>query len=157
MHWLRVEERIVFKLILLTFKCFHKVAPESLCNLITIRSAEHFLLNNVYLDTSYGRRTFTYCAPRYWKALPYEIRSEIRLESFKSKRTIMSINSKGAGKKCIPKGAISTWHVPFCLQCYNSTLGCQNSNLTAVLKTTRCKLTIRSRWYVNNGTYLEDI
>ena len=83
LHWLRVEERIVFKLILLTFKCFHKVAPESLCNLITIRSAEHFLLNNVYLDTSYGRRTFTYCAPRYWNALPYEIRSEIRLEPFK--------------------------------------------------------------------------
>ena len=83
LHWLRVEERIIFKLLLLTFKCFHKIAPESLCNLITISSAEHFLLSNVYLDSTYGRRTFMYCAPRYWNALPLEIRSEARLESFK--------------------------------------------------------------------------
>ena len=83
LHWLRVEERIIFKLLVLTFKCFHNVAPNSLCELITIWSVDNFLLKNVYLDSSYGRRSFTYNAPRYWNALPFDIRSEIRLDHFK--------------------------------------------------------------------------
>ena len=83
LHWLRVDERIIFKLLILTFKCFHGTAPNSLSELITIRNAENFLLNNVYLDSSYGRRSFTYNAPRYWNALPFDIRSEVRLDHFK--------------------------------------------------------------------------
>ena len=83
LHWLRIEERIVFKLLVLTFKCIHKIAPESLCDLITIRSSEQFLLKSIYLDTNFGRRSFSYNSPRYWNALPFEIRSEIRLDNFK--------------------------------------------------------------------------
>ena len=37
LHWLKVEERIIFKLLVLTFKCFHKIAPDMLSNLISIR------------------------------------------------------------------------------------------------------------------------
>ena len=83
LHWLRVEERIIFKLLVLTFKCFHEIAPESLSSLISIRNPAAFLLNNVYLDSDYGRRSFTYCAPRYWNALPFNVRSVNSLDTFK--------------------------------------------------------------------------
>ena len=93
LHWLPVEERIVFKLLIMTFKCIYKIAPHSLCSLITIRNAEQLLLKNVYLDTNYGRRTFTYTAPRYWNALPLEIRVETRLDTFKRLTKHMLFNN----------------------------------------------------------------
>ena len=77
----------------MTFKCIYKIAPHSLCSLITIRNAEQLLLKNVYLDTNYGRRTFTYTAPRYWNALPLEIRVETRLETFKRLTKHMLFNN----------------------------------------------------------------
>ena len=35
LHWLPIEERIVFKILLLTFKCLNGLAPPYLCDLIT--------------------------------------------------------------------------------------------------------------------------
>ena len=84
LHWLRVEERIIFKILTLTFKCFHNSAPVCLQDLISVRSADAFLLNNVYLNSVPGRRSFAYCSPRYWNALPYKIRSANNLDTFKS-------------------------------------------------------------------------
>lgn len=83
LHWLRVEERVVFKLLVMSFKCFHKTAQECLYELLTIRSVDSFLFNLIYLDSDFGRRSFSYAAPRYWNALPIEIRSANTLDSFK--------------------------------------------------------------------------
>ena len=83
LHWLPVEERIIFKLLTLTFKCFHKTAPQCLIELIKVNSAAEFTLHYVYLDSCYGRRSFKYCAPRYWNALPFNIRSCCNLDTFK--------------------------------------------------------------------------
>ena len=83
LHWLRVEERVIFKLLVMSFKCFHKTAPECLYELLTIRSVDSFLFNLIYLDSDFGRRSFSYAAPRYWNALPIEIRSANTLDSFK--------------------------------------------------------------------------
>ena len=99
LHWLRVEERIIFKLLTLTFKCYHGIAPDHLCNLITIRDAEHFVLQNVYVQNLYGRRTFMYNAPRYWNALPIDVRSEIRLEVFKRLTKHLLFNNFGDLKR----------------------------------------------------------
>ena len=59
------------------------MAPECLESLISIRDRDNCLLNNVYLNSNYGRRSFTYAAPRFWNALPYHIRSSVSLETFK--------------------------------------------------------------------------
>ena len=86
LHWLPVEQRIIFKLLVFTYKIINNLAPECLNNLISVRSADAFLLNNVYLDSNYGRRSFTYSAPRFWNALPQDIRMATSIEIFK-KRT----------------------------------------------------------------------
>ena len=83
LHWLRVEERIIFKLLSIVFKSFHRIAPEAILELVSVNSVDACLLNVVYLDSSYGRRSFSYAAPRYWNALPLEIRSANNISSFK--------------------------------------------------------------------------
>ena len=83
LHWLPVEQRIIFKLLTLTYKILYGLAPESLSSLLSISRADTFLLNYVYLNSTYGRRSFSYAAPRYWNALPQSIRLSSNLEGFK--------------------------------------------------------------------------
>ena len=42
------------------------MAPECFTSLISVRDHENFLLHNVYLNSSYGRRSFKYIAPRFF-------------------------------------------------------------------------------------------
>lgn len=83
LHWLPVEQRIIFKLLVLTYKIVNGIAPQVLCSLISLRNEGELLLDNVYLNTNYGRRSFTYAAPRYWNALPINIRRANSVDAFK--------------------------------------------------------------------------
>ena len=83
LHWLPVEQRIIFKILLLTYKILNGIAPDCLASLLTVRRADEFLLKNVYFDSVYGRRRFAYVAPRYWNALPFHIRSAQNIDTFK--------------------------------------------------------------------------
>lgn len=85
LHWLPVEQRIVFKMLVLTFKIIHGLAPDCLSSLINVRCPTTYILKNVYLDSKYGRRSFTYAAPRYWNALPSAVRTATSVESFKQR------------------------------------------------------------------------
>ena len=53
LHWLPVKKRILFKILLLTYKCVHCLAPEYLCSLVTplqnnrvLRSNSNEILNS---------------------------------------------------------------------------------------------------------------
>ena len=83
LHWLPIEKRIIFKLLTFTYKILHGMAPECFASFISIRDNDNLLLHNIYLNSSYGRRSFTYTAPRFWNALPFNIRSSVSLEIFK--------------------------------------------------------------------------
>ena len=83
LHWLPVENRIVFKLLTFTFKILNGMAPECFASFVSIRDNDNYLLHNVYFNSSYGRRSFTYTAPRFWNALPFNIRSCTSLSTFK--------------------------------------------------------------------------
>ena len=83
LHWLPVEKRIVFKILVFTFKITHGIAPQCLSGLISFRNKDALVLNLTFFDTNYGRRSFSYAAPRFWNALPYDIRFARNLETFK--------------------------------------------------------------------------
>jgi hypothetical protein len=85
LHWLRINERITFKLLVLTFKCMNDMAPVELSALLHNSSSINRTLHYTFMDTVYGRRSFQYVAPRLWNALPFTIRSSNSLENFKSK------------------------------------------------------------------------
>ena len=90
LHWLPVDLRIQFKILLLTFKCIHGQAPVYLSNLITVhnpvrhlRSANSLLLDQPRRRTKTGARTFSYAAPLLWNQLPLSVRRSESVNHFK--------------------------------------------------------------------------
>ena len=82
LHWLRVPERIEFKIILLCHKCIIGSAPSYLRDLLApyypernLRSSEGLLLVGKKARLrSYGDRAFSCAAPRLWNRLPHNLR-----------------------------------------------------------------------------------
>ena len=80
LHWLPVQQRVLFKVVILTYQAYHKTAPSYLCDLITpysnscnLRSNNQLLLASCQPRTklkTYGERSFQYAAPNEWNNLP---------------------------------------------------------------------------------------
>ena len=85
-HWLTVEKRVYFKYLVLIWKCLNNKAPDGLSAKIKIQSACNMLLDpSCFLPfSSYGRRSFSYLAPRVWNSLSWQLRICPELNSFKS-------------------------------------------------------------------------
>ena len=96
LHWLPIHSRIVFKILLLTFKILHGTAltylellislmPQSCYNLRrssdTLLPKQPSFISKATLDD----RSFTWAAPKLWNALPFEVRDSKSLDIFKSK------------------------------------------------------------------------
>jgi len=91
LHWLPVEYRIQYKILLLTHQCLHGKAPSYLSSLLhvyepprSLRSAEQYLLkeHKMRLKT-YGDRAFSSCAPRLWNSIPLNLRMCKETNTFK--------------------------------------------------------------------------
>ena len=89
LHWLPIKQRIVYKVLLLTFKCIIKKAPMLLISLLTVNSNSRHantLSTNIYYPlNSNGQRAFSYYAPKLWNALPLNMRNIELLPEFKAK------------------------------------------------------------------------
>ena len=79
LHWLPVHQPAEFKILCLTFKVIHGIAPIYLSQLLSLRSTSRTLRRNSRSETHlyqpisstvfYGDRAFSVCAPRLWNAL----------------------------------------------------------------------------------------
>ena len=87
LHWLTVEQRVAFKLLLLVFKCLNQSAPSTLIDVLHVKDNNTMLLevNSFFPLSEFGRRAFRYSAPRLWNCLPVSIRTLEGVESFKAK------------------------------------------------------------------------
>ena len=94
LHWLPVSKRIIFKLMLITFKSVNLMAPKYLTDLLqayrpgrSLRSsADHLRLKERRFRTdSYGGRPFSVCAPVLWNRIPLKVRESPSLDVFKSR------------------------------------------------------------------------
>ena len=86
-HWLTVERRIYFKYLILTWKCLNSKAPVGLSSKLQLESASNMLLDTscFFPYSNYGRRAFSYQAPRVWNSLPLDLRTCPVLKSFKAR------------------------------------------------------------------------
>ena len=99
LHWLRIEERIVYKLLILTFKAFiDRTAPLYLCELIeqqkSSTNTRTRLANDAFLlklpppsrncSDTFFERSFTYGAPYEWNKLDERVRRLSNFNMFKS-------------------------------------------------------------------------
>ena len=93
LHWLPVQQRIIFKINLMCFKIMNNMAPTYLQDLLghhqparCLRSSSdkwRFAEQHYNLKT-YGYRAFSVAAPRIWNMLPMNIRSISNINIFKS-------------------------------------------------------------------------
>ena len=93
LHWLRVPQRVTFKLCLLTYKSLHGCAPDYLTELCIpvarseprrrLRSAAVGDLIIPRTTTSFGDRAFAHAGPQAWNSLPPLIRAAKTLPVFK--------------------------------------------------------------------------
>ena len=91
LHWLPIKSRIEFKIIVLTFRILHGMAPAYLNDLITVQKSNRSLRSYSRSDLlipksrtkSYGDRSFSVSAPRIWNALPTSLRAEHNFDRFK--------------------------------------------------------------------------
>ena len=91
LHWLPVEYRIIFKILLITFKVLNGIAPNYLRDLLepyvprrTLRSMSKLrLVEQSFKLSTYGLRAFSVSAPRLWNGIPLEIRQSNSVSVFK--------------------------------------------------------------------------
>ena len=95
LHWLPVDKRIEYKLLLYTYKAFHDLAPGYLCELVVpyvprrvLRSAELNLLTvPPGKPGKYGSRSLARASANLWNSLSGEraawLKNSPTLESFK--------------------------------------------------------------------------
>lgn len=90
LHWLPIEFRITYKLLLITFKCLSGNAPVYLSELLDIyvpsrqlRSSSSVLLSEHKTTNSFGDRSFKCAAPHLWNKLPIAIRLINNMRQFK--------------------------------------------------------------------------
>ena len=91
LHWLPINQRIVYKINLLTFKALNGMAPEYISSLLTqyepvrtLRSSSRgFLKEKKARLKKAGERAFSVCAPKLWNKLPCHVVKSLSVESFK--------------------------------------------------------------------------
>jgi hypothetical protein len=82
LHWLKISERITFKIASITYSVLHTSQPQYLSRLLTLQSARS--TRSSKLVTLYPpaitsnrailNRSFSYSAPQIWNSLPAELR-----------------------------------------------------------------------------------
>jgi hypothetical protein len=91
LHWLPVQQRIMFKVLCLVHKCMHGLAPTYLSELVMpyapsrrLRSANQNYLHQPQANTkTFGDRAFSVAAPKWWNELPLVLRHCDNYDSFK--------------------------------------------------------------------------
>ena len=91
LHWLPVEHRINYKILLLAYKAQHGVAPPYLSSLLSPYKPErslqsegkHLLTTPDYRLEGFGKRCFVNAAPTLWNTLPISIKCAQSIDTFK--------------------------------------------------------------------------
>ncbi len=91
LHWLPVDYRIKYKILLLVYKCLCDKGPVYLLKLlelytpkINLRSSHDFQLKDQRVQKVYGERAFAIAGPRLWNTLPLTIKNCATVSSFKT-------------------------------------------------------------------------
>jgi hypothetical protein len=91
LHWLPVEERVKFKVLIMVHKVVFGSAPQYLKELLhiqssgrTLRSSNQYLLSVPFTKSSLVQNcAFSVAGPRLWNSLPVQLRSTPSLPQFK--------------------------------------------------------------------------
>ncbi|KAL9972361.1 hypothetical protein ACROYT_G018646 [Oculina patagonica] len=91
LHWLPVQFRIIFKLLLIVYKALNDKTPSYVSSMLSFRkfsrslrsSGQELLTEPMAKLKTYGDRAFSTAAPRLWNNLPLSIRKSASEDIFK--------------------------------------------------------------------------
>ncbi len=90
LHWLPVEQRVRYKLLLQVYRALNGLAPAYITDLLqehipcrALRSASRSLLVIPSSRTTWGDRSFRRAAPHLWNSLPANVQQAPSLPAFK--------------------------------------------------------------------------
>ena len=84
LHWLKVRERIAYKVLVVVHKCVYGKAPVDLKALIRFSQSNRTKKLEVKRCLGeMGNRAFSVCGPRLWNCLPTELRLNKDIDDFK--------------------------------------------------------------------------
>ena len=91
LHWLPIESRIQYKVLVLVHACVYSIAPPYLSSLLTsyvpsreMRSSGKLILHQPIPNmVTYGKRSFAYGGPRLWNNLDIKLHTIVSPETFK--------------------------------------------------------------------------
>ena len=91
LHWLPVDYRIIYKILLLVYKAINGFSPSYISNLLSFCSSSYSLrsCSNKLLQVpgsklkSYGDQRFSIAGPKLWNSLPASLRNADSLNYFK--------------------------------------------------------------------------
>lgn len=92
LHWLPFKYRIIYKILLLTFKAINNLAPQYLSELVHIKTSTRSLRSSSSIQlilpparlVTMGSRAFSRSAPYLWNSLPPYIQHSTSIATFKS-------------------------------------------------------------------------
>ena len=91
LHWLPVQQRIKYKILLLTYKALNNQGPGYIKDMLTLyepsrtlRSSTAMQLVEQRTKSRFGDRAFCNSAPRLWNSLPLTLRCSDTINSFKT-------------------------------------------------------------------------
>ena len=95
LHWLKLNERIIYKIMLFVHKCLYCQSPTYLNELLTptygfLRTGNLVCIKRNYSETN---GAFSVCAPKLWNTLPTELKLEYSTTQFKRKLKTHLFNS----------------------------------------------------------------
>ena len=105
LHWLRIESRVIFKMLLFVYKCIRGLCTANLTQKLkykkyNCRLGDYLMLETRNVKTKYGRRTFEYAGCRLWNALPLDVRMEEKIDNFKKQiKTLLFKDTEGFKRK----------------------------------------------------------
>ena len=103
LHWLSIESRITFKVLLMVHKIINGQIPQNFdlqYKKFNGRPDDFLLLETPNFKTAYGKRIFAYHGSRLWNALPATVRAEDNVDVFKKKvKTILFDGSEELKKR----------------------------------------------------------
>ena len=88
LHWLKINQRIEFKILLLVFKSINGLAPTYLKELISYNNVSGSRLPSLQTPISQSSRmdrAFINYAPRLWNSLPISVKQSDNIHLFKKR------------------------------------------------------------------------
>ena len=90
----------MYKILIITYKAYHSIAPKYICDLFTRREYKRELRTNDQMNLviplvkrkHFGERSFSYAAPRELNKLELSIRKSGSVESLKIKTCLLKLH-----------------------------------------------------------------